>query len=109
MKNRLKEIRKDLGLSQKQLGDLIGTTHTQISKLEKSERRLTQEWLYRLADGLECHWSDLMEKPTTIKPEEENLLKKILMLNDGQRKAIESTIDAFALAEDQEKFKGKDD
>jgi DNA-binding XRE family transcriptional regulator len=61
MMNRIKELRRMRGLTQDGLGKLVGTGRSQIVKLERGERRLTVEWMRRLARALECHPSDLLE------------------------------------------------
>lgn len=70
MTNRIKELRRARGLTQDGLGRLIGTGRSQIVKLERGERRLTVEWMRRLARALECHPADLlaMEGPTGHQP-----------------------------------------
>lgn len=40
---RLRQLRKDLGMSQKEFGRRIGVSNTAISKLEKNERNLTKQ------------------------------------------------------------------
>lgn len=39
---RLRQLRKDLGMSQEEFGRRIGVSNTAISKLEKNERNLTE-------------------------------------------------------------------
>lgn len=58
--NRIKELRRLRGLTQDGLGKLVGTGRSQIVKLERGERRLTVEWMRRLARALECHPADLL-------------------------------------------------
>jgi phage repressor protein C with HTH and peptisase S24 domain len=50
--NRLRELREGAGMTMQALAARIGTTAPQISKLEKGERRLTLDWMNRLAAGL---------------------------------------------------------
>jgi transcriptional regulator with XRE-family HTH domain len=52
MQNRLKTLRKAKKLTLQQLADAVGTTHQQIMRLEKGERKLTPDWLKRLAPAL---------------------------------------------------------
>lgn len=59
--NRIREIREDRGLTQEQLAERCNSTKATISKLELSQRGLSQTWLYRLATALECHWVELIE------------------------------------------------
>ncbi|HLY56366.1 MAG TPA: LexA family transcriptional regulator [Stellaceae bacterium] len=58
--NRLREWREREGLSMQALAERIGTSAPQINKLEKGERRLTLDWMTRLAAGLGCEPRDLM-------------------------------------------------
>lgn len=62
MTNRIKELRRLRGLTQDGLGKRVGTGRSQIVKLERGERRLTVEWMRRLARALDCHPADLLAK-----------------------------------------------
>ena len=53
-------MRRLRGLTQDGLGKRVGTGRSQIVKLERGERRLTVEWMRRLAQALECHPADLL-------------------------------------------------
>ena len=59
MRNQIKKYRKSNGLTMKSLADKIGTTASQINKLEKGERRLTADWMQKLAGALGCSPLDL--------------------------------------------------
>jgi transcriptional regulator with XRE-family HTH domain len=48
----LHRLREAAGLSMQALADLVGTSAAQINKLEKGERRMTLDWMTRLAHGL---------------------------------------------------------
>ena len=43
------------------LADAVGTSKSQIDKLEKGQRRLTEDWMRRLARALQCNPADLLE------------------------------------------------
>jgi transcriptional regulator with XRE-family HTH domain len=58
--NRIREWRRRKGLSMAELARLTRTTASQISKIERGERRLTVEWLGRLAPALGCRRQDLL-------------------------------------------------
>ena len=49
----LAKIRKSKGLSQNRLGQILGTSQTQIDRLETGQRKLTVEWAEKLAHVLE--------------------------------------------------------
>ena len=48
----LKSFRKAAGLTQGQLAQRAGTTQAQVGRLEKGQRRLTDDWVMRLAPAL---------------------------------------------------------
>lgn len=62
MTNRIREWRQTRGWSLQQLADASGTSKSQIDKLEKGDRRLTVDWMVRLAKPLGCDPRDLMRE-----------------------------------------------
>lgn len=58
--NRIAEWRAARRLSQARLAAIAGTTDSQINKLEKGQRRLTDAWMRRLALALEISPADLL-------------------------------------------------
>jgi transcriptional regulator with XRE-family HTH domain len=58
--NRLREWRRRKGISLAELARRTRTTASQISKLERGQRRLTVDWLSRLAPALGCRREDLL-------------------------------------------------
>jgi transcriptional regulator with XRE-family HTH domain len=58
--NRVREWRHRRELSIEELARRSRTTASQISKLERGERRLTVEWMGRLAKALGCRSEDLL-------------------------------------------------
>ena len=58
--NRIREWRHRRGLSVEELARRSRTTPSQISKLERGERRLTLDWMTRLAKALACRREDLL-------------------------------------------------
>lgn len=57
---KIKAIRKERGLTQKQFGDLCGIHEVQIRKYERGEVTPKMENIKRIADGLGIHPSDLI-------------------------------------------------
>jgi phage repressor protein C with HTH and peptisase S24 domain len=68
MANRIREFRERARLSMQALADRAGTTASQINKLEKGERRLTVDWMVRLARALEIDPKELVEFETYRPP-----------------------------------------
>lgn len=60
MGNRIRELRKRAGFTLQQLADKTGTTNQQISMLERSTRRLSVEWMERIAPALGVMPTELM-------------------------------------------------
>lgn len=54
MGDRLKELRKTYGLTQKQVGDYLGFKQTQIAKLENNDEKLKSSSLNKLCDLYNC-------------------------------------------------------
>lgn len=58
-------LKKDWSLQQ--LAEACGTSRAQIDKLERGERRLTVDWMLRLAKALSCQPAELL--PDSLGPE----------------------------------------
>ncbi|MDZ5650258.1 LexA family transcriptional regulator [Nitrospirillum sp. BR 11828] len=59
--NRIRELREAKGMTQEQLGALIGTDKTVISKLESGRTRLSQARMMAIAASLGCGVAELLE------------------------------------------------
>ena len=68
MTNRIQALRKQIGLSQRELAERIGTSGQQVGNLEAGRRKLTQDWMERLAAGLGCGPADLLSGPSAPLP-----------------------------------------
>ena len=58
--NRIKEIRKEKGISHVAMAFDLGISQVAYSKIEKNETKLTLERLYKIADILESKVSNLL-------------------------------------------------
>lgn len=58
--NRIREWRVLREMSHDKLAEAVGTSRGQIYQLETGQRRLTEDWMNRLAKPLRCEPSDLM-------------------------------------------------
>jgi phage repressor protein C with HTH and peptisase S24 domain len=58
--NRIRTWRLKKDWSLQQLADACGTSRAQIDKLERGERRLTVDWMVRLAKALSCLPAELL-------------------------------------------------
>lgn len=68
MANRIKELREEIGLTQDQVAAAAGTTFQQIARLETGQRRLTDDWMRRIAPVLGVAPSALLsdESPNVV-------------------------------------------
>lgn len=89
--NRIREWRKARGLTQEQLGEMVGTTKAVISHLELGSRGLYSEWLTKIADALSVPPAALL--PMLGSPSDdhghraylmERTLREILRLTDQE-------------------------
>ena len=67
MENRIQAIRESNKLSLSEVARRANTTASQIQKLERGERRLTSEWMERLATALNCHPADFLHEGNSIR------------------------------------------
>jgi transcriptional regulator with XRE-family HTH domain len=88
MQNNIAVIRKKKGLSLTDLARFAGTTKAQIQKLERGDRRLSLEWMERLASALQVKISDLLP-PEAVScqhgTEERAILELVLQLPVEER------------------------
>lgn len=59
----LREWRQTKGMTQPELAARIGTVKSEISRLENGSRRLTTEWMSRIAGALGISLTDLFKAP----------------------------------------------
>lgn len=96
MANRIKELRKLAGLSQEELAQAVGTTFQQISRLEKDERKISIEWMEKLAPALKCAPWELMDNSGGgLSSEEKLLLENYRKLGNKGKKALNAFFDIF--------------
>lgn len=60
MHNRIFELRKQQGLTLADLAEKTASTPQQIGRLEKGERRLTTDWMQKIAKALNVHPEDIL-------------------------------------------------
>jgi len=68
--NKIHQMRENRGLTMDELAEAANTTSSQISKLEKGKRKLSLDWMARLAKALNCHPAELInwDIPINIDP-----------------------------------------
>ena len=106
MNNRIKELRKTIGLSQEAFGEKVGITKTSVSRLEKGERNPSEQTIksicreynvdyFWLTEGIGEMFTDLPETLIDEVAEEYDLsdldkllVKRYMQLPPEKRKVI---------------------
>lgn len=89
--NRIREFRKRAGLSQGELGKLVGLHQTMVGNIENGKRSLTLEWARRFAKTFGCTVADLLsdtDNPTRLADDEAGLLETYRAAPDDQKANI---------------------
>lgn len=111
IKNRIKEMRELRGYSMATLAARMNppTTAPQIDKLEKGRVNLTLDWMYRLADALDCKLGDLFEEREAAAPppQEKAVLDLYRGLSEQDREAVFRVVDAMAKSHGSDSAPGK--
>ena len=98
---RLRVARKMRGLTQTQLGDLLGVTFRQVQKYENGTNRLSAASLAHLCAALDCYPVELLNGDGFTEREVLNLVLangfedemiRVARLGDPQRKILKTTL-----------------
>jgi transcriptional regulator with XRE-family HTH domain len=103
---RIRELRKQAGLTQAELGEAVGLHQTQIGNLENGSRNLTLEWARRIARVLDCSVADLLgedDNPDRLTPEERELIAAYRQASAAQQEILRR------VAEPIQPFKGPEE
>jgi transcriptional regulator with XRE-family HTH domain len=89
--NRIRLMRVQRGLTLQQLAARIDppASYQQVARLERDQRRLTWEWLKRIAEALDCVPMDLIEDGwERLSPAERRLLAAFRDLPEAKRTTV---------------------
>lgn len=76
MKTRIRQYRKQKGLTQGELAQRIGTTAATVSRLETSDMTVSVDWLARFAEIFHIPVSELIDEPAAGRLELIGLLRR---------------------------------
>lgn len=104
MTNRIADIRKLRGLTLQEVAVRAETTNQQVSHLEQGRRKLTYEWMERLAKALSCHPLELLANPPAapdgkghiLSVRERRLLELFRSLADDEQEALWEAVQPMA-------------
>lgn len=107
---RLKKARQDKGISQAQLGEIVGVHYTQIGRYESKDMKPSGEILTKLANALGVS-SDFLMNGTTDEAANATLMDKELLqhfkkaeqLNKQQKFVLKEIVEAYLLKCDIQK------
>lgn len=120
MANRIKNVRKAKGITQKELAEKIGVTPQAVSQFEKSDpERFTLSTLQTIASALECQVDDLIAKDDAseigyyfesekIGKSSGRLSKIVIDLNAVNRMGIDALENYIELILSNEKYTSND-
>ena len=91
----IKEIRKNRGLTAKELGKRIGKAESTINLYENGKREMDYETMLKMSEELECSIDSLLGKNTVLTNEEESLLYLFRQFAPDRRNAVISLVSTF--------------
>jgi transcriptional regulator with XRE-family HTH domain len=95
--NRLRELRKDKGLTQSDLAELTGVSQPAISQIENGVLSIDIQWLHVFARVLGCVPADLLDdndNPDRLSPDERALIERLRGADNAARKTVARIVDA---------------
>lgn len=102
MKNRVKEIRKSLGLTQEEFGRILGITYIQVGRLERGERQLREQTMQKYASklneaGYQIFPGDFIIDPDANQPgdKEKQLLENFRQMSERDQAVYLASAKAF--------------
>ena len=87
--NRIRQLRKSRSLSQTELAEAIGMTHSTIARYELGRRRMNVDTIRKMCDFFGCSMGYLMGQPETAASEDEAVIAAYHALNDRDRKIVD--------------------
>lgn len=96
--NRIRELRRDRGLTQAEVAHRMGTATSQLSVLERGKRRLSLPWMQRIARALEVYPAELLpldEQSHELSDEERRLIRDYRAQSPEQREMFWLVVDSI--------------
>ena len=90
--NRIKELRRKAGLSQKELGEAIGVNHSAIARYELGNRTVSVATARRLCDVFGCSMEYLFGQPEAAALEDAAVLEAYHALSAKDRKIVDTIL-----------------
>ena len=100
---RIAELRKKYGLSQRELGELIGAAQNTVCNWENGKRDPDTETLNKIAKAFNVSTDYLLgfdKKPSPLKADDARLIKKYHRLSDANKQVVLNLVDSLLAAQD---------
>jgi transcriptional regulator with XRE-family HTH domain len=97
--NRIREFRTQRGWSQSHLGELMGTSHVNISELERGVTQLTLGYMRRFAAVFGCAPGDLLlpeDNKASLSPDEQAWVNRWRAADPATREKLNAMADLIA-------------
>jgi len=97
--NRIRELRKKRGLSQKEAADRIGMHQTHFSKLENGQRPLSLDWARRIAKLFGVNVADLLsddDNPERLAEDERPLIERYRAGSEDEKATMHRVTEAIS-------------
>lgn len=93
--NNLRKIREYVGMTQKELGNIVGVSDAAIGLWENGKRQPNNEMLLKLGEALNCSVSDILSDTleTRLLETSNPLVKKYNALDAHGKEAVDSILD----------------
>ena len=98
MSNNIRELRVAKGLSMRELADRMNTHFTTVAKIERSQRRLTYDWVRKFADALEVSPEEIGGGDWGTLPAQVRAIPVIGMVVAGHWQEAVQSADDFIMA-----------
>lgn len=96
---RIREIRRAHRMRQKVLARLVGISHGAMTNFEKGRRRISLDWLERIADALDTPMANLLSDDAPVVKRHDPRERQLLLAWRGLSKSPDLRADYMRLLE----------
>jgi len=101
IKNRVRELREALGLSQRELGKLTGNNNITISRIENGKLKLNFATMEKFAKALKCEpWELIVSRQQIYPLNHQRIIAAYLALDDEDRRFFDKILFGEKKAQD---------
>lgn len=91
--HRLKEIRKELNLTQSDLAEMCGTSLVMYQYVENGQRQFSEKWIRKISTALKLEpWMLFINPQTMLNSGDNELISRYHSLDDNLKKAVDAIL-----------------